>query len=651
MNIYAPPAYLQRATMLILLPLSILVGLGIGLNPLGETLGLWFFSSGISPSPHQESTAKPSLAQSHQQALANGLERLKHYCQPIGRSSDTVQRPSDAIPSASLNSNCPNWALMQPQPRPTPTLQARMLLESLVAWFMRPERASSPAVTPQAGIPSAAVPAPFPHLHRQARLAKVPIFMYHDILPHKQVFFDVTPKELEAHFQYLKDIGATPISPDFLLAHLRLGVPLPKRPVLLSFDDGYGGHYHYVYPLLKRYGYPAIFSVYINKLKGKTARSSLTWEQLRILASDPLVSIASHTISHQDLRPLSDEQLLREVVRSKHILEQRLGISVDYFTYPEGKFDARTRRAVLAAGYQLAFSMNDQDEHYAGASPDLLSLGRFGQSRMQTMAPTAWGGYPAPVASNQFRFDSAIENRRHSSAGIGILLISGGRPGTIHADRRDHVPDIIKGTQAVAAVDGGFFSLKTVDSNTMIGPVLSQQQGFIASPSRGMGKLTQRPLVLIAPRGVVFVPFQPIAHNTLHGLQQAAPAHVGPVSDAFVGAAWLVRNNQPQPARQFRNLFDFDAARHRAFWGFNQGGQPVIGVTQDPVGSVQLGRILHQLGLRDAVLLDSGASTSLAYQGQSLVAYTPRPVPHVVALYPPQARSWSQALSASVARQ
>ncbi|OCY14623.1 MAG: hypothetical protein BEV12_18445 [Microcystis aeruginosa CACIAM 03] len=48
-----------------------------------------------------------------------------------------------------------------------------------------------------------------------------------------------------------------------------------------------------------------------------------------------------------------------------------------------------------------------------------------------------------------------------------------------------------------------------------------------------------------------------------------------------------------------------------------------------------LGELLVQAGFREAVMLDSGASTSLAYQGQSQVHYTPRPVPHVVALFPP----------------
>jgi peptidoglycan/xylan/chitin deacetylase (PgdA/CDA1 family) len=98
--------------------------------------------------------------------------------------------------------------------------------------------------------------------------------MYHDILPEKEVFFDVTPGELEAHFQFLQEIGATPISIDWLISHLRTGIPLPAKPVLLTFDDGYGGHYQYVYPLLRKYGYPAVFSIYINKMTQKKRKNT-----------------------------------------------------------------------------------------------------------------------------------------------------------------------------------------------------------------------------------------------------------------------------------------------------------------------------------------------------------------------------------------
>ena len=102
-------------------------------------------------------------------------------------------------------------------------------------------------------------PTPWPKLNEQARLARVPVIMYHDILPEKQVFFDVTLKEFEQHLRLLHEHGVTPISLDQLVTHLRTGLPLPAKPILLTFDDGYGGHYEYAYPLLKKYAYPAVF--------------------------------------------------------------------------------------------------------------------------------------------------------------------------------------------------------------------------------------------------------------------------------------------------------------------------------------------------------------------------------------------------------
>ncbi|MBF2022769.1 MAG: polysaccharide deacetylase family protein [Hydrococcus sp. C42_A2020_068] len=477
--------------------------------------------------------------------------------------------------------------------------------------------------------------APWPQIHQQAKLAKVPVMMYHDILPKKEVFFDVTPQELEADFKFIKSQGITPISMDWLIAHLRTGIPLPERPVLLTFDDGYGGHYKYVYPLLKKYDYPAVFSIYINKIGSKTGRSGLTWQQLQEMAADPLVTIASHGTTHpDDLRELSDDRLKEETIESKRILEKKLGIPIRYFTYPVGKYDERVKHWVTAAGYRAAFSMDDFSEHFAGDSPDLLTIGRFGQSRLEEIALQAWGGHPLPRNDGGFNFNTPIHREEYTVDGTSLILITGGKPNTIHADSRYQVPEIKRGTGAVAAVDGGFFSLKYLDSNAMIGPVLSQNRGFIPGNVKENLKLKGRPLVLINSEWVKFIPFDPDKHNTLSGILSEASDAEG-VTDAFVGAAWLVKNSKPQPAEAFGSLFDFDASRHRAFWGINQAGQPAIGVSKTPVDSVSLGKILHQLGLRDAIMLDSGASTSLAYKGESLVGYAPRPVPHVVALFPP----------------
>ncbi|MGB3760682.1 MAG: polysaccharide deacetylase family protein [Rivularia sp. (in: cyanobacteria)] len=236
---------------------------------------------------------------------------------------------------------------------------------------------------------------PLPEINGEARKAKVPIMMYHDILPKKEVLFDVTPEELEADFDLIKSKGLTPISLDQLIIHLRTGSPLPNKPILLTFDDGYGGHYEYVYPLLKKYKYPAVFSVYIKNMGINTGRSHITWEQLKTMAADSLVTIAAHSQTHpSDLTKLSDEQLISEIVKSKKILEENLGKSIRYFTYPTGKNDGRVRKLVSEAGYIAALAMDDADEKFAGESENLLAIERFGQSRLDELVDKASGGNP-----------------------------------------------------------------------------------------------------------------------------------------------------------------------------------------------------------------------------------------------------------------
>lgn len=492
--------------------------------------------------------------------------------------------------------------------------------------------------------------APWPNLHPQAREARVPILMYHDVLEKSEVFFDLQPEDFEGHLKTLLKNGLTPVSPDQLVHHLRTGSPLPEKPVVLSFDDGYAGHYTHVYPLLKKYQVPAVFFVFPGKVDGKVVgRSTLSWEQLRTMAADPLITIASHSVTHPtDLRALDDQALVYEVTESKRRLEEELGVPIRYFSYPTGYYDERVSQAVAKAGYLAAFTMRQNTEQFAGASESLLAIERFGQSSLQGLLHQAWGGEPSastippPIPTqrlsstggSRFDFHTPVTVKKHDFDAQSLTLIQGGQPVTIHADSRYQLPKILAGTNAIGAVDGGFFSLEYLDSNVMIGPVLSQStRQFIPGNASENPRLTSRPLVLIAPNQVQFIPFHPIRHNTLAGLHQAMPG----VTDAFVAAAWLVKDGQPQPASSFGSLFDFDAKRHRAFWGINQAGQPVVGVSHTMVDSVTLGQLLHQAGLQQAVMLDSGASTSLTYAGESLVGYEPRPVPHVVALVPPEA--------------
>jgi biofilm PGA synthesis lipoprotein PgaB len=495
----------------------------------------------------------------------------------------------------------------------------------------------------------------WPQIHEQARLAQVPILMYHDVLAEPEVFFDLVPEQFEAHLQLLLENGFTPVTLDQVVHHLRTGLPLPDKPVVLSFDDGYVGHYEHVFNLLKQYNVPGVFSIFPGKVDGDiVGRSTLTWEQLQTMAADSLVTIASHSVTHPlDLTQMSDDEIVYEVTTSKSRLEEQLGIPIKYFTYPAGHYDERVANAVADAGYLAGLTMRQTNEQFAGASESLLAIERMGQSNLDWVLNQAWGGTlettednelaattesnigvpnSAVVPAGTFDFAAPVGVQQLTLEDIPLAMITGGRPVTIHADSRYQLPEILDGTNAIAGVDGGFFSLEYLDSNVMIGPVLSQSsRRFVPGNSSENPRLNGRPLVLIGPDEIKFVPFSADRHNTLAGMQQELP----PVTDAFVAAAWLVKEGEPQSASSFGTLFDYDANRHRAFWGINTAGQPVIGVSKHLVDSVTLGQLLAQAGLRDAVMLDSGASTSLAYEGESLVGYIPRPVPHAVVIIPP----------------
>ena len=515
-------------------------------------------------------------------------------------------------------------------------------------WLKNPTTFFDPIVS-QLGphLLTALNPKPWPALHERSRLAKVPVIMYHDILDEKQVFFDVTVDEFKAHLELIRESGATPISLDQLMSHLRSGTPLPEKPVLLTFDDGYEGHYTHVFPLLRQYGYPGLFSLYSYKVGRDYGRSSITWDQARAIASDPLMTVASHSISHpRDLRELDELDLVREIVESKQILEAELGQPIHYFTYPEGNYNDRVAEIVELAGYQAALTMDNNEQRYAGESQTLLAIDRIGQSQLAWALDEAWGGLAVKPWGEPFDFSSPVVRSPIVVDDIPVTLISGGQPVTIHADSRYQVQEIMAGTDVVAAVDGGFFSLKYLDSNTMIGPVLSRSTGEFVPGNAGENPLlSRRPLALISDQAVKFVPFDAVRHNTLSGIQEEMPN----VTDAFVAAAWLVKDGNAQSAASFGSLFDYDARRHRAFWGINQLGQPVIGVSHAPVDSVHLGEILAESGLQDAIMLDSGASTSLAYEGESLVLYLPRPVPHIVGLIPPEENQPARALDCAIA--
>jgi peptidoglycan/xylan/chitin deacetylase (PgdA/CDA1 family) len=129
----------------------------------------------------------------------------------------------------------------------------------------------------------------------------------------------------------------------------RHGGPLPHRPIVISFDDGYRSDYTHARPVLRRLGWPAVLNLVLQNVGpgGVTAR-----EVRGLIASG--WEIDSHTLTHPDLTRLPSVVLRRELVGSRAEIRRRFGQPADFFCYPSGRYDGRVEAAVRAAGYRAA---------------------------------------------------------------------------------------------------------------------------------------------------------------------------------------------------------------------------------------------------------------------------------------------------------
>lgn len=194
----------------------------------------------------------------------------------------------------------------------------------------------------------------------------VPILMYHRIADVQGDRNSLPEEKFEQQLKYLADNGYTAITADMLYEHYTENKPLPKKPVLLTFDDGYHDNYTKALPLLQKYNMKAVvFPIYnwIGKPNhwenfGKKETTTMTQAELHSWLDNGM-DVQVHTLSHPFLTGCTDEQLKAEVSSSKAQFEKLFGREMNYLCYPYGFFDERVIAEAKKAGYKMAFAIFD----------------------------------------------------------------------------------------------------------------------------------------------------------------------------------------------------------------------------------------------------------------------------------------------------
>ena len=303
--------------------------------------------------------------------------------------------------------------------------------------IMRHFRHSSPAAqaSPTPAPAPAATPTPAPEVAMATpppatainKSASVIVLLYHrfEEKPRPTDTLAITPEEFDKEMGQLKDDGFTVIPMQDFIAWRHGGKNIPAKSCIITIDDGYLSGYDTAWPILKKYGYPFTMFIYIDYIN--SGGKSLSWDQLEELR-DAGVDIESHTYYHsrltspgvgvdaptrakvmKDIQSLGREGWLqKEIVDSKKILEQHLGIKVDAFAYPygSGSNDPHIREVVKEAGYDIAFNVYGRRNGFSFPAYD--QIGRYaigGQEAPKIFADAAkmiGGGDTGPATEPAF---------------------------------------------------------------------------------------------------------------------------------------------------------------------------------------------------------------------------------------------------------
>lgn len=150
-----------------------------------------------------------------------------------------------------------------------------------------------------------------------------------------------------------------------------------NKDVVITFDDGFQNFFTLARPILKKYIYTATIFLVTDKIG---AEHFLSWDEILELKKQGF-SFGAHTCSHTSLIALPLEKAKQEIEKSKNIIEQRLNVPVELFSYPYGDFNPAIQNLVKQAGFSGAVITPSK----RGLKQGPYSMKRIGINRNNSM--------------------------------------------------------------------------------------------------------------------------------------------------------------------------------------------------------------------------------------------------------------------------
>lgn len=209
---------------------------------------------------------------------------------------------------------------------------------------------------------------------------KVPILMYHSIsAADTNNSLLVPPDMFRQQVKYLKEAGFTPMLLEDVVEVFSTGY-VPKKPVAITFDDGYADNYSEGYKILKEFDMKATFFIITNNTDADGYY--LSSDQLKEMKNAGM-GIESHTSRHIEFPNIAREDKKAIIQEAIDALKDKVGVDSKFLCYPVGRYDEETMEVAEEMGVKAAVTT---EGGIATASDGLYSLKRIRMSPMNIEA-------------------------------------------------------------------------------------------------------------------------------------------------------------------------------------------------------------------------------------------------------------------------